>query len=139
MNTTTSYNNPDIVVWELTLQCNLKCLHCGSSAGKTRPDELSTREALQLCHDLSDIGFKGVALMGGEVFLRKDWPIVSKKIKDLGMKLSVISNGFMDVKKIVPLLARLETDCVMVGLDGASAETQDQIRRVKGSFEKTKT
>ena len=79
------YKNPDITVWELTLECNLKCLHCGSSAGVKRADELTTKEALKLCHDLSDIGFKGIALMGGEVFLRKDWPIISKEIKDLGM------------------------------------------------------
>ena len=71
MNKKTESNNPDIVVWELTLACNLNCLHCGSSAGKKRPDELSTKEALGLCHDLSDINSMGIALMGGEVFTLK--------------------------------------------------------------------
>jgi len=136
MNRTTLHKTPDIVVWELTLKCNLNCLHCGSSAGKIRPDELSTSEAIRLCHDLSDIGFKGVALMGGEVFLRHDWQTISKEIKDLGMILSIITNGFFNAQQIVPKLARLETDCVMVGLDGASAKSQDKIRGVKGSFEK---
>jgi len=138
MNAKASYKNPDIIVWEVTLKCNLKCMHCGSSAGKTRSDELSTKEALQLCHDLSDIGFKGIALMGGEVFLRKDWKTISKEIKDLGIKLSIISNGFFDPEKIIPDLVKLKADCVMVGLDGASAETQDKIRGVNGSFEKAK-
>ena len=111
-------------------------MHCGSSAGKTRTDELSTKEAIQLCRDLSEIGFKGIALMGGEVFLRKDWKIISKEIKDLGIKLSIISNGFFNPDKIIPELVKLETDCVMVGMDGASAETQDKIRRVEGAFDK---
>jgi len=130
------YENPDIVVWEITLKCNLKCMHCGSSAGKPRPDELSAKEAIRLCRDLADIGFKGIALMGGELFLRKDWYDISKEIKDLGIKLSIVSNGFVDAKKIVPMLTKLETDCVMVGLDGGSPETQDKIRGVKGAFEK---
>ena len=30
------------VVWELTLRCDHACTHCGSRAGKDRPDELST-------------------------------------------------------------------------------------------------
>lgn len=138
MNLTESYQNPHIAVWELTLKCNLKCLHCGSSAGKKRTDELSTKEALQLCHDLSDLGFGGIALMGGEVFLRKDWSVISKEIKDLGIALSIITNGFFKPEKFIPELVKLETDCLMLGLDGASAKTQDKIRNVEGSFEKAK-
>lgn len=29
---------PVHVVWEITLACNLKCSHCGSRAGKVRPE-----------------------------------------------------------------------------------------------------
>ena len=136
MSVTISYKNPNITVWELTLRCNLKCLHCGSSAGKERTDELSTKEALKLCHDLSDLRFGGIALMGGEVLLRKDWSVISKEIKDLGIVLSIITNGFFKPEKFIPELVKLETDCLMVGLDGATAETQDKIRNVKGAFEK---
>jgi len=131
-----TYKNPDITVWELTLRCNLKCLHCGSSAGIKRTAELTTEESLQLCHDLSDLGFKGIALMGGEIFLRKDWKVISKEIKDLGIVLSIITNGFCDSEKIIPQLVKIEPECLLVGLDGASAKTQDKIRNVKGSFKK---
>ncbi len=130
------YKNPDITVWELTLRCNLKCLHCGSSAGLKRTDELTTKEALQLCHELSDLGFKGIALMGGEIFLRKDWPVISREIKDLGITLSIITNGYFDPKKIIPQLKKIEPECLMVGLDGASAEMQDKIRNVEGAYSK---
>ena len=128
--------NPSQVVWEITLKCNLKCSHCGSSAGKARPNELTTKEALQLCNGLSEIGFRGIGLMGGELFLRKDWGIISKRIKDLGMALSIISNGFFNPKNIIPKLTRLEVDCFMIGFDGATAKTHDSIRGVSGSFEK---
>jgi radical SAM protein with 4Fe4S-binding SPASM domain len=138
MKNSNTYENPDIVIWEITLQCNLKCLHCGSSAGNTRPDELTTKEALQLCRDLRDLGFKGISLMGGEVFLRKDWEVLSKEIKDLGMALSIITNGFFKPDTIIPKLARLKTDCLMVGFDGASPKTQDHIRGVNGAYKKIK-
>jgi radical SAM protein with 4Fe4S-binding SPASM domain len=126
---------PSQVVWEITLKCNLNCLHCGSSAGKKRSKELTTKESLKICKELADIGFKGIGLMGGELFLRKDWEIISKEIKDRGMALSTVTNGYFDPDKIIPKLARLETDCVTVGFDGTK-KIHDHIRGVDGSFKK---
>ena len=128
--------NPGICIWEITLKCNLRCLHCGSSAGVSYSDELTKEEGLQLCRDLAEIGFKGVALMGGEVFLRKEWYDFSKEIKDLDMSLSIVTNGFWNADYFVPTLTKLETDCVTVGLDGLE-KTHDKIRGVKGAFQKT--
>jgi len=129
---------PSITVWELTLQCNLDCIHCGSSAGNKRIDELSTAEGLSLCRDLYEIGSRGVALMGGEPFLHKDWYKISKEIKDIGMKLSIVTNGTINPELILSKLGKLEVDSLCVGLDGASAKTHDRIRGVKGAFDKTK-
>ena len=39
---------PIYAVWEITLACDLACRHCGSRAGRERPDELSTAECLDL-------------------------------------------------------------------------------------------
>ena len=47
---------PIIAVWEITLRCDLACRHCGSRAGRQRPDELSTEEALDLVRQLAEIG-----------------------------------------------------------------------------------
>jgi radical SAM protein with 4Fe4S-binding SPASM domain len=134
-----SVNKPAIAVWEVTLKCNLQCGHCGSSAGVTRADELSTAETLHLCRDLASLGCTGVALMGGEVFLRPDWLTISKAIKQQGMALSVITNGFIDADSIIPQLSSIRTDCVMIGLDGGSAASHDAIRGMQGSFEKACT
>jgi len=123
-------------VWELTLRCNLRCSHCGSSAGKARPNELTTEEALQLCEDLAELKTQEVCLMGGEPFLRKDWHIIGKKIRDLGMKLMVISNGYNINKDIISKLVELEPHAVSTSLDGSTAEIHDGIRGVNGSFNK---
>ena len=127
---------PSQVVWELTLKCNLKCLHCGSSAGRARKNELSTKEAIKLCKDLAEIDSKEVCFMGGEPFLRKDWYILGKEVKDLGMELLFISNGFMVNNDIISKLVKLEPYGVSTSLDGATAKTHDYIRGVKGSFKK---
>ena len=39
---------PVYAVWEITLRCDLGCRHCGSRAGRARPDELTTAEALDV-------------------------------------------------------------------------------------------
>jgi len=97
----------DCVSWEITLKCNLKCIHCEFSAGKPSPDELSTQEAIKLCEDLHRLNCKRVILMGGEPFLRKDWYRLSEKIKDLGMELAFISNGYIINKNLFNLERRL--------------------------------
>lgn len=128
--------DPSLVVWEITLECNLKCIHCGSSAGKSRYNELSTEEGIKLCNDLVELGFKGITLFGGEPFLRSDWNILAKEIKDLGMKLSIVSNGFVKANDIITELSKLQVDSLQIGLDGSSAEIHDYIRGLKGSFKK---
>jgi radical SAM protein with 4Fe4S-binding SPASM domain len=126
---------PSQVVWEITLKCNLKCFHCGSAAGKKRENELTTKESLKVCKDLAEVGFKGIGLMGGELFLRKDWDLITKEIKDHGMAVSTVTNGYFCPDRIIPKLVKLEVDCVTVGFDGTE-KIHDQIRGVKGSFKK---
>jgi len=124
------------VVWETTLRCNLNCLHCGSSAGRARSSELSTKEGLKLINDLSKIGSKEVCFMGGEPLLRKDWYELGKEVRNLGMEFIIISNGFNISKEKMDKLASLEPYAVSTSLDGGTAKTHDMIRGKKGSFDK---
>ena len=135
MKNKTNYH-PGCPVLELTLKCNLNCVHCGSSAGEKGQNELTTKEVLKLCRDLSDLGTGGVALMGGEVLLRKDWYEVSKEIKDLGMLLSIVTNGYFNPEKIIPKFKKLEVDSITVGFDGLK-ETHNHIRGYDDAFDKT--
>ena len=98
--------------------------------------ELSTKEALKLLRDLADINSEEVCFMGGEPFLRKEWYRFGKEVKDLGMKLLIISNGFIVNDDIISKLNKLEPYGVSVSLDGGTAQTHDKIRGVNGSFDK---
>ena len=70
---------PVYAVWEITLKCDLACRHCGSRAGRDRPDELTTAEALDLVAQMADLGVKEVTLIGGEAYLRDDWTEIAPR------------------------------------------------------------
>ena len=127
---------PLSVAWELTLACNMNCMHCGSSAGQTRPNELTTKEALDLCDQLNELNAKFINLTGGEPILRKDWFEIGKKIRDLGLNLSLLSNGLALNEKTISLLRKLEVYAIAVSLDGGGPKIHDSIRGIQGSFDK---
>jgi MoaA/NifB/PqqE/SkfB family radical SAM enzyme len=80
---------PYYSVWELTMACNMRCLHCGSYAGKPREDELSQERALQLVDELTELGLKRITLSGGEPLLRPGWEEIAKKLIDNGVKVDI--------------------------------------------------
>ena len=127
---------PISVAWEITLTCNMSCMHCGSSAGDSRKNELTTKEALDLCDQLQGLNTKIVNLTGGEPILRKDWFEIGEKIRDLGMDLSLLTNGLAVNEKIATQLRELEVYAMAMSLDGGKPETHDSIRGINGSFDK---
>jgi len=80
---------PVLAVWELTLTCNLKCVHCGSRAGRARPREISTARALDVVEQLARIGVRSVTLIGGEVYLRADWLQIVRAIRSAGIDCNI--------------------------------------------------
>jgi radical SAM protein with 4Fe4S-binding SPASM domain len=122
------------VVWELTLRCDLACRHCGSRAGRARPDELSTDECVDLVKQLAGIGTREIAIIGGEAYLRDDWTTIIRAIKDHGMRPTMTTGG----RGLTPERARAAAEAgmwaVSVSIDG-SRETHDRLRGVKGSYD----
>ncbi len=122
-------------VWEITLKCNSNCIHCGSLAGRSRLHELETEEALKLVKELKSCGYDGIALMGGEPFLRSDWYDIAREIKKNDMKLTIVSNG-LEIINHIQQLEELEIECISLSLDGGNPKTHDYIRGIEGSFNK---
>jgi len=126
---------PQFVNIELTLGCNLRCLHCGSTAGKPRNDELERQEWISLVKELTELGCREICILGGEPFLAKDWLYIAQSVCDSGMDLVIITNGWcMDQ----PLVRKLKTlsrlDRIGVSLDAASPRVHDYIRGRGDSF-----
>jgi MoaA/NifB/PqqE/SkfB family radical SAM enzyme len=104
---------PVYAVWEITLQCDLACRHCGSRAGRARPDELSTPEALDLVRQLAALGVREVTLIGGEAYLRDDWLEIVRAVRAHGMTCTMTTGG----RGVTEALARAAKDA---GIQGAS-------------------
>lgn len=123
-------------VWELTLKCNIHCLHCGSSANdKVRKNELTTEEAMEVIEQLAELGCETVVLSGGEPFLRKDWAALALRMVDLGIHVSFISNGYAFNDDILDVLKVIKPVGAGFSLDGGCKETHDYIRGKKGVFD----
>jgi len=96
--------------------------------GPGHHDELDTAEALALVDQLAELGVRYVTLTGGEPLLRGDWFQVARRIRDAGMVFRLSTNGnFLDEGVLEQLLA-LETEQVLLSLDGPQ-EVHDGIRR----------
>ena len=121
-----------ICVWELTLACCFSCKYCGSSGGKARDGELSTAECLDVAQQLADAQCQRVALIGGEVFLRPDWPQITAALTSRGIRVSVITNGFLFTPELIAQLKEIGIESVAVSLDGLQT-IHDRFRQ-EGSF-----
>jgi radical SAM protein with 4Fe4S-binding SPASM domain len=123
---------PQYAVWEVTLRCDLACRHCSSRAGRARPDELTTAEALDVVAQLADLGVLEVTLIGGEVYLRDDWLEIVRAIVGRGMECTLVSGG----RGLTRERARAAKDAgiasVSISVDGTEA-THDALRGLKGS------
>lgn len=124
---------PVYAVWELTLRCDQACRHCGSRAGRARPDELSTREALDAVAQLKDLGVTEVTLIGGEVYLREDWTTIARAVTDAGMECTLTTGGrgFTAARARDAKAAGVRS--VSVSVDGLEA-THDALRGIPGSW-----
>jgi Y-X(10)_GDL-associated radical SAM protein len=126
---------PVHVVWEITLACDLKCLHCGSRAGRRRPDELTTAECLDVVERLARLGTREVSLIGGEAYLRRDWTEIVRAIRSHGMYCAVQTGGRQLTPKRLDAAVRAGLQGVGVSLDGLEP-LHDRLRGVRGSFRK---
>jgi radical SAM protein with 4Fe4S-binding SPASM domain len=127
---------PYATVAELTLQCNMHCIHCGSSAGTHRSNELTTTEWKQVITDLAQLGGKQITLMGGEPFLRSDWYELAQTVKKNHMDTIFMTNGYLINDDIIAKLKTLQPYAIAISIDGGCAETHDAIRGLHGSFNK---
>ncbi len=127
---------PEMVVWETTFACNMRCIHCGTSAGKRRPDELTTEEALRLIDELTSLGCKNLTLSGGEPLLRDDWRILATRLVENGIVANLITNGYAMTPQIADDFARIGLKRVGVSIDGME-KVHNFIRSRPDSYQKT--
>ena len=124
---------PEHCVWELTLRCNMRCLHCGSIAGKARESELTVEECLDVADQLLALGNRVTTLIGGEAFLYQGWEQVGRRLTDGGAAVNLITNGFLMGDEQIEQIRHAGLVNAGVSLDGME-ENHNRIRNVDTSF-----
>jgi len=128
-----------IVFWNITYQCNLKCLHCYINALREKnPRELTTEEAVKVAEEMVDMGIPLVIFSGGEPLVREDfWKIVEPMAGRRRPKLSLSTNGTLITRDVAEKLASYGFMYVGISIDSIRPEWHDKFRGVKGAFEAT--
>lgn len=112
----------------------MRCKHCGSSCDSFLPDELTTEEAFSLCDDIGKLELKYLTISGGEPFLREDWHLIARRLRDNNVIPVVITNGWFIDEDVIEKAFRAEVSNIAISLDGLR-KNHDFMRR-EGSFDR---
>lgn len=125
---------PVTCVWEITMGCNMRCKHCGSSCEFALPGELNTQEALKFVDMCADMNLEWANISGGEPFTRPDLMEIVKYFREKNICVNIISNGWLIDENYARELSKLDKVRVMISIDGPK-RVHDFVRK-PGSFDR---
>ena len=118
---------------EINLGCNFDCEHC--YLGLKKLEGMSWEHREKTLHVLHDAGVLWLQLTGGEPLIDRFFPEVYRLAYDLGMMLSILSNGSrLHISPITELLAKRRPHQITVSVYGATAESYEGLTRRRGAF-----
>jgi len=125
-----------IVVWNITRDCNLKCVHCynDSGAGKTC-DELSTSQAKVVLNDFVRFNVPSVLFSGGEPLMRPDLFELLEYAGRKGLRTVISTNGTLITDDVAWKIKQSGVSYVGISLDGMG-QVNDRFRGVPGAFDR---
>ncbi len=125
--------SPIRVYFDLTAACNLRCKTCLNNSGVPLNDELSLEQSIKVIEGLSNDSVFDVRFSGGEPTLKEGWDTILKRAKEIGLTISLNSNGLYTQNTLEKLI-EINPDEVSISLDGFR-EGNNYIRG-KGTFDK---
>jgi len=132
---------PLLVFWEMTKACQLSCFHCRANAQLTGgPDELSTREGVELIDSIASLGRPRpiLILTGGDCLMREDIVELASYAHSLNVPVAIAPSVTEKLtSSTLQGLRRAGVKSASLSLDGANASTHDEVRGVPGHFDAT--
>jgi len=115
---------------DLTTACNYRCDHCIDWDILNSPIKYQHDQLEESLRQMASRGLRSVILIGGgEPTIYPGFVQIVRLIKELGMQVSVVTNGSRNdrILEIMPLLS--EGDWVRLSLDSGKDETFDAMHR----------
>ncbi|MCD6349073.1 MAG: radical SAM protein [Candidatus Korarchaeota archaeon] len=129
---------PFMVVWDFTRRCNLRCKHCYANASPfPAPDELTLVERMDVLRQLDEAGVAALSFSGGEPLMDPDFWVVAKEAAEIGMYVSVATNGTLIRPEVAKRLKEIGVRYVEISLDSPNSEDHDRFRGLRGAWEKS--
>jgi GeoRSP system radical SAM/SPASM protein len=122
---------PLVLNWALTNRCTFACRHCYSRT--ERHAELPTDALRALVHKVAAARVLAVNFGGGEPLLHGDLCELARLATDLGLAVSLNTNGFLVDAVAARRLAAAGVRKVGVSIDSARPAVHDEFRGVPGS------
>ena len=98
------YTGPLIVTLMLNNQCVTRCKYCYADTSTIVRNPLSTERLLELIRESSNLNVERVNLMGGEVFLHKEWHILLKELVLLNIAPEFLSTKMPPNEEVISKL-----------------------------------
>src|SRR5918992_391461 len=119
--------------YELNLGCNYDCEHCYLGLKKFEGLEWAERE--RLLGVLRDAGVVWLQLTGGEPMIDRLFAEVYGRAYELGMMLTLLSNGSrLFNPRVLDLLTSHRPHRITLSVYGATEESYDGLTRRKGAY-----
>lgn len=118
----------------LTNACNLRCEHCFMQSGVKLKEELSPAEWIRVLTEFHNAGGESVTFSGGEPLMNKAFPEIVKYANEIGLNVTVLSNGILWSQDMIEKLSPYITE-IQISIDGVDEES-NSIVRGKGHFDK---
>jgi len=80
---------------DVTKKCNANCFFCYQGDTHIDKDEITFEEIKSLLKELKKLGTYYIGYSGGEPYARKDFAKIVECSKDLGFRVSIITNGHL--------------------------------------------
>lgn len=125
---------PSLLIVHPTNRCNQNCYMCFTQprikkANQRDGVELSGEKILELISDAKNWGVERIWFTGGgEPLLRREIHEMLRKVKSLGLKGLMSTNGTLLDEKIGTLLIELQWDQIIFSIDAATPESYGLIR-----------
>ena len=136
------YRAPELrkLFFELTLRCNERCFHCGSSCA---PDldcagELSREDWFAIIDQVKadfDISRMQLCITGGEPLLHRDFFDIMGYAHERGFRWGMTSNATLITPEVAARLAEVGMGTISVSIDGLR-ETHDALRGLAGGYDR---
>jgi Radical SAM superfamily len=119
--------------WEINLGCNYGCSHC--YLGLKQFSGLAWPDKSRLLHLMRDAGVIWLQITGGEPTIDKDFPDAYRLAAELGMMLTVSTNGSrLRRPDLLDLFTTMPPYRLVISLYGATEAAYDGLTRRRGSY-----